>query len=61
MSPIEHILKRPDTYIGSTSRQSESMWVWDDGTESMKFQSIEFVPGLYKIFDEVLVNATDNY
>ncbi|KAK1382463.1 putative DNA topoisomerase II [Heracleum sosnowskyi] len=26
----------------------------------MKLRSISYVPGLYKIFDEILVNATDN-
>lgn len=37
------------------------MWVWDEAHERMHFKSIEFVPGLYKIFDEILVNAADNY
>lgn len=26
----------------------------------MVFRNITFVPGLYKIFDEILVNAADN-
>ncbi len=26
----------------------------------MNFRTIKFVPGLYKIFDEILVNAADN-
>lgn len=26
----------------------------------MEFRKVSFVPGLYKIFDEVLVNAADN-
>ena len=37
------------------------MWVWDEGTMNMVNRNIEFVPGLFKIFDEVLVNAVDNY
>lgn len=61
MSPIEHILKRPDTYIGSTQRQNDTLWVYDDATEKLKQRQIEFVPGLFKIFDEILVNAADNY
>lgn len=26
----------------------------------MEFREISFVPGLYKIFDEIIVNAADN-
>ena len=36
------------------------MWVFDKATSSMVFRNITFVPGLYKIFDEILVNAADN-
>ena len=27
----------------------------------MVYKKIEFAPGLYKIFDEILVNAADNF
>lgn len=59
-SQLEHILLRPDTYIGSVEKVSELMWVYDSETESMVQKQIEYVPGLYKIFDEILVNAADN-
>lgn len=36
------------------------MWVYDSATESMAFREVTFVPGLYKIFDEIVVNAADN-
>ena len=26
---IEHILLRPDTYVGDISKQKEMMWIWD--------------------------------
>lgn len=55
---LEHILLRPDTYIGSTEKQTQILWVHDG--QRMVQQSIAFVPGLYKIFDEILVNAADN-
>lgn len=55
---LEHILLRPDTYIGSTEKQQQQMWIMDD--ERMVQQTISYVPGLYKIFDEILVNAADN-
>ena len=36
------------------------MWVFNSETEAMQLREITYVPGLYKIFDEVLVNAADN-
>ena len=58
---IEHILIRPDTYIGSVNKEEQKLWVMDEGSEFFTQRKVEFVPGLYKIFDEVLVNAADNY
>ncbi len=57
-SQLEHILLRPDTYIGSTEAQQQKLWVHDG--EQLVLKDVEFVPGLYKIFDEILVNAADN-
>uniref|UniRef100_A0A8B9K2A5 DNA topoisomerase 2 n=1 Tax=Astyanax mexicanus TaxID=7994 RepID=A0A8B9K2A5_ASTMX len=56
---LEHILLRPDTYIGSVEPLSQQMWVFDEDV-GMNCRDITFVPGLYKIFDEILVNAADN-
>ncbi|CAK9439862.1 uncharacterized protein LODBEIA_P39620 [Lodderomyces beijingensis] len=60
LSQLEHILKRPDTYIGSIEKTRMEMWCFDAESEQMKFQEVTIVPGLYKIFDEILVNAADN-
>jgi len=57
---LEHILLRPDTYVGSTEHQLQEMWVFDEAKGRMVFRKIDFVPALYKIFDEILVNAADN-
>jgi len=54
----EHILLRPDSYIGSVMPQTERMFVLDG--EEIVEKEITFTPGLYKIFDEILVNAADN-
>ena len=59
-SQLEHILLRPDTYIGSVEPLTELMWVYDKEKEVMVQREIKYVPGLYKIFDEILVNAADN-
>ncbi|EKV07062.1 DNA topoisomerase 2 [Penicillium digitatum] len=60
LTQLEHIIKRPDTYIGSTERTTQHMWVYNSGTEAMEYREVSFVPGLYKIFDEIVVNAADN-
>ncbi|KAG0724301.1 DNA topoisomerase 2 [Chionoecetes opilio] len=57
---LEHILLRPDTYIGSVEFMTENMWIYDRETEKIVQKEIAYVPGLYKIFDEILVNAADN-
>uniref|UniRef100_A0AAY4DLJ2 DNA topoisomerase 2 n=1 Tax=Denticeps clupeoides TaxID=299321 RepID=A0AAY4DLJ2_9TELE len=56
---LEHILLRPDTYIGSVEPLTQQMWVFDEDV-GMNCRDVTFVPGLYKIFDEILVNAADN-
>ncbi|MCO5587675.1 hypothetical protein L7F22_041626 [Adiantum nelumboides] len=55
---LEHILLRPDTYVGSIEKHTQSLWVYEGQT--LVYRSITYVPGLYKIFDEILVNAADN-
>ncbi|KAK8401478.1 hypothetical protein O3P69_001004 [Scylla paramamosain] len=57
---LEHILLRPDTYIGSVEYVTEQMWVYDRESERITQREVSYVPGLYKIFDEILVNAADN-
>ncbi|CAG8440195.1 3052_t:CDS:10 [Diversispora eburnea] len=59
-SQLEHILLRPDTYIGSTESITEKMWTYDSDSDTMQFGEVDIVPGLYKIVDEILVNAADN-
>lgn len=55
----ESILKSPDSYIGSTELAQEKQWVFNAENNHMEYREVEFNPGLYKIFDEILVNARD--
>lgn len=57
--PIEHILKRPGMYVGSIDTTSSPMWILNDEKTHINEKTIEFIPGLYKIFDEIIVNAYD--
>jgi DNA topoisomerase-2 len=56
----EHVLHRPDSYIGSKDAHAESRWVWSLETGRMGWREVQFNPGLFKIFDELIVNALDH-
>jgi len=57
----QHILELPDTYVGSTKTNEETRWVYDTGSNKMVWRKLHFNPCLYKIFDEIIVNARDEY
>ena len=52
---------RPDTYVGSIELTTEKLWILSSDEKYFEERDVSFVPGLYKIFDEILVNAADNY
>jgi DNA topoisomerase II len=57
---VEHVLHRPDVYVGSMEATERQMLVYDLKAREVAFRSVSYVPGLLKIFDEILVNAADN-
>ena len=59
LSHVEHILKRPDTYVSSLAPESSTYWTRVAGRFEPSILSVS--PALVKIFDEVLVNAIDQY
>ena len=59
LSHVEHILKRPDTYVGSLASEVGGHWVRDGN--HFVISQLSIAPGLVKIFDEVLVNAIDQH
>ena len=59
LSHLEHVLKRPSTYIGSIEKTREDAFVLDKSDPEnacIKRESIEFIPGLYKLVDEIIVS-----
>ena len=61
----ESILSRPDTYIGSITPINEVTYIsntTDITSKDLKFykKKIEYIPGFFKIIDEVLSNAIDH-
>ena len=54
----QHIYDTPDTYAGGSDLITETLpIVLEDG--SISFKEIEYIPVLYNIFNEILVNARD--
>jgi DNA topoisomerase-2 len=56
----DHVYKLPDTYIGSVSSTTIESFVYDDEAQTMVKREVTYVPGLYKIYDEAVVNAIDH-
>ena len=66
----QHILDNPDTYIGSIENIDSNVWILNDSNiseenkDTLKTKIIEkninFIPGLFKLFDEGIVNCRDH-
>lgn len=56
----QHVLLRPGMYVGATEEDTCVAWVMDDETGLMASRTLQYVPALYKIFDEILMNAVDH-
>ena len=59
-SDKQHVLDNPDTYIGSVENVDANMWIFDDATNKIQYKTIEYIPGMYKLFDEGIVNCRDH-
>ena len=55
-----HVYKLPDTYIGSTEKSTEEHYVKDEKVVLFEGKC-RIYSGEYKIFDEIIVNALDQY
>jgi DNA topoisomerase-2 len=63
----QHILDNPDTYIGSVEEVDSNVWVINDIQPSDNVngckiieKNIKYIPGLFKLFDEGIVNCRDH-
>ena len=62
-SQLEHILHRPDTYVGSGRQQTyNDSHVGDitSVTPVIKKCSVKYIPAMLRIFVEIVSNAIDN-
>ena len=56
----QHVLDNPDTYIGSIEKVDTNIHVFNDETKIINEKDINMIPGLYKLFDEGIVNCRDH-
>ena len=63
----QHILDNPDTYIGSVEEVDSNVWIINDNEPSDNVngckiieKNIKYIPGLFKLFDEGIVNCRDH-
>lgn len=59
LTDIEHVLQRPEMYIGSMSTHEEQVNLYDKERNLIVPKTVKYVPALLKIFDECIINAVD--
>ena len=56
----QHILDNPDTYIGAVELVDSDVWVLSDDNLRIHEKNIQYIPALFKLFDEGIVNCRDH-
>ena len=56
----QHVLDNPDTYTGSMELTDYNTFIYDDESNKVLNKQINIIPGLYKLFDECIVNCRDH-
>ncbi len=59
-SDKQHVLDNPDTYIGSIENVNSNSFIFDNNSKKIIEKNISYIPGLYKLFDEGIVNCRDH-
>lgn len=57
----QHVLDTPDTYTGTMESTECDTYIYDETANKIVPAKIDIIPGLYKLFDEAVVNARDHY
>ena len=56
----QHILDNPDTYIGSVEKVEADLWILNETSDKIVERNMTYIPGLFKLFDEGVVNCRDH-
>jgi DNA topoisomerase-2 len=61
LSEVEHILLRPGMWVGSTKTEERDMFLYNTETERMESVTVEYIPAMLKVVDEVISNSCDEF
>ncbi len=61
LNDIDHVLLRGGMYIGSAETITDNFWIYDNDTKHITWKKSMYNPGLYKIIDEIIANAYDEF
>ena len=69
----QHVVDNPGMYIGSTEQTDAHLWIFSNSQrketeveggevegKEISLKKITYIPALYKLFDEIIVNARDH-
>src|SRR4051812_39280663 len=58
----EHVLQRPDSYVGSIENEEKELWVsnLDMDNPKIELRKVKYNQAYIKIYDEIIVNASDH-
>ena len=57
---IQHVLEAPETYVGSIENVESPQHILNETGNRIIEKTIEYIPGLFKLFDEGIVNCRDH-
>ena len=65
LTPIQHVIKRPGMYVGDIETNLRKIFVVEDTTNFENIiiinKLVQYNPGFFKLFDEIITNASDHY
>ena len=61
LSEKEHILHRPNMWIGSIKYEEDQQFIYDIDEAKMKVAEVSYIPAMLKLVDEVISNSCDEF
>jgi DNA topoisomerase-2 len=61
LTPIEHVLARPNMYIGNIKNEEMVLYIYDNNSKSLVEKEMEFNSGFERLYEEILLNAYDHF
>lgn len=61
LSEVQHVLLRPGMWVGSTKEEEKDMFIYNIKTGKMEQKTLNYVPAMLKVVDEIISNSCDEY